>query len=219
MSSGTPYGYDIDEIDAPKFMSRGEWNITGTKDCDAWMPLKANTTLASGLFGVSGLYSVTQYAEPYDDISGLSGCIGVNIRKMSLETNTGLRNQNIGLRKIAVIHEGYVIMEYIAGTLDGTVITLKYGDVIAPCTSGFRCYEELNYGSIIGFSSVTSGEFSAIPIATGHALITGSTATYNVLTTGYRQVKLGWFADVVSDATGYRHRVKIMPNSIYGTTK
>ena len=219
MSSGTPYGYDIDELDAPKFLSRGEWNLTGTEEIDAWQPLKSNTTLSSGLFGVSGLYEVYQWATAYDDVSGISGCIGVNIRKLSKATDTGLRNQNIGLRKMAVLHEGYAIMEYIAGTLDGTVITLKYGDAIAPCTSGFRCYQELNFGSIIGFSVVASGEFAAVPVATGHALITGTTATYNVLHTGYRQVKLGWFADVVSDQTGARHRVKIMPQSIYGTTK
>ena len=197
MSSGTPYGYDVDELDAPKFLSRGEWNLTGTEEVDAWQPLKSNTTLSSGLFGVSGLYEVYQWATKYDDISGISGCIGVNIRKLSKATATGLRNQNIGLRKMAVLHEGYAIMEYIAGTLDGTVITLKYGDVIAPCTSGFRCFQELN-----------QQEGAAVPTATGV-----------FLTTGTRQCKLGWFADVVSDQTGARHRVKIMPNSIYGTTK
>jgi hypothetical protein len=200
MSSGTPYGYDIDELDAPKFLSRGEWNLTGTEEIDAWQPLKSSTTLSSGLFGQSGLYEVYQWATKYDDISGISGCIGVNIRKLSKATDTGLRNQNIGLRKMAVLHEGYCIMEYIAGTLDGTVITLKYGDVIAPATSGFRCFQELNFTLISG--------------AIGTATLSGT-----FLHTGTRQCKLGWFADVVSDQTGARHRVKIMPNSIYGTTK
>jgi hypothetical protein len=221
MSSGTPYGYDIDEIDAPKFMSRGEWNLTGTKSCDAWMPLKPNTTLSSGLYGVSGLFEVYQWAEPYDDISGLSGCIGVNIRKLSKATDTGLRNQNIGLRKMAVLHEGYCIMEYMSGTLDGTVITLKYGDAIAPTWSGFRAYEEINYDTIYAFSAAPTVETGAkVPAGTG-VFISGisPTSAYNVLNTGIRQVKLGWFADVVSNKTGARHRVKICPNSIYGTTK
>lgn len=192
-----PYGYDIAEVDAPKYMSRGEWDISGTYQIDAWMPLKHVGALTSGLRGVSGTRIVRQWCAPYDDISGLSGCIGVNIRKIFESTNTGLRNQNIGLRKMAILHEGYVFMKYVYGLLDGTVVTLKYGDVLAPTISGFRVYEELN---------VVEG--AGVPVSTGV-----------FLTTGTRQVKLGWYADVVSDATGTRKRIKLIPNSIYGTTK
>ncbi len=221
MPQSTAYGYDVDEIDAPKYLSHGEWTITGTKSIDAWMPLKPNVTLASGLFGSSGLYAVDQYAEPYDNQSGLSGCIGVNIRKIHTQTNTGLRNANLGLRKMAVLHEGYCMMSYESGTLDGTVITLKYGDAIAPTISGFRAYEELNTSTFYAFSAAPTLETgAAVPTATG-VFISGisATAAYTALNTGYRQCKLGWFADVASNMTGYWHRVKIMPNSIYGTTK
>lgn len=195
----TPYGYDVDEIDAPKFMSRGEWSLTGTKDADAYWPLKPNTTLSSGSFGLSGNYEVEQWCEPYDDTSGISGCIGVNIRKISKISETGnKKNQNLGLRKLAVLHEGYVYMYYQSGTLDGTPITMKYGDWIAPCPSGFRTYEELN---ITGISGSQGSNF------------------VQAYMTGYRQCQLGWYADVVSSATGTRKRVKIMPQSIYGNTK
>lgn len=194
----TPYGYSVDEIDAPKFVSRGEWDITGTTEIEAYTPLKANATLSSGMFG-SGAYEVRQWAEPYDDISGISGCIGINLRRIRRSTQSGISyiNENIGRRKMAVLHEGYAFMRYQSGTLDGAVVTLKYGDWIAPCTSGFRVYQEINYGT-----------------ATGEG-----TNNRNVLHTGYRQVKLGWYADTQSNSTGSRKRVKIMPSMIYGKYK
>lgn len=195
MSSNVPYGYDIDEIDAPKYMSRGEWSLTGTKDALAYWPMKADPTLTSGLFGTSGLYDVTQWCLPYDNISGLSGCIGVNIRKISKISETGnTRNQNLGNRSLAILHEGYIFMSYESGTLDGALVTLRYGDAIAPCTSGFRVYQELNITGISGIDT---------PLTQGFV-------------TGDRQVKLGWYADVPSNLTGVYRRVKIMPNRIYG---
>ena len=220
MTYPTPYGYDIDEIDAPKFLSRGEYELTGTKGADVYWPMKEDTTLISGLFGTSGLGAVQHFCLPYDDISGMSGCIGVNIRKMRPISDTGnTRNTNLGNRACAIMHEGYMTMLYAYGLLDGTIVTLRYGDAIAPCTSGFRPFQELNQTDFYGLASVASGEFAAVPAATGHALITGTTAAYNVLNTGARQVKLGWYADVASDQTGTFKRVKIMPNSIYGVHK
>jgi hypothetical protein len=190
----TPYGYDIDELDAPKFVSRGEWDISGTYEIEAYTPLKAVANLTSGMFG-SGAYEVRQWAQPYDDISGTSGCIGITLRRIRKSTQSGISyiNENIGRRKMAVMHEGYAFMRYESGTLDGTVVTLKYGDWIAPCTSGFRAFQEINIKNV-----------------------TGESDTEVVLTTGTRQVKLGWYADVQSNATGTRKRVKIMPNMIYG---
>jgi hypothetical protein len=189
-------GYDIDNLEAPKFVSKGEWDITGTTQIEAYTPLKAAGSLTSGTFGVSGFYNVQNWAEPYDDISGISGCIGVTIRKLFVATNTGqaVVNINTRRRKTAVMHEGYLPMRYQSGTLDGTVITLKYGDVIAPCTSGFRVWEPLNQIAV-----------SVIPLGTGYA--------YG---TGVQQNKLGWYADVQSNATGTRKRVKILTRKIYG---
>jgi len=191
MTYPTVYGWDVQEIDAPKYVSRSEWALTGNKDVEAYWPLKlTSTSLDSGAWGLSGIYRARQLCEGYNDISGMSGCVGVSIRKTELATNTGLRNQNIVMRQIAVLHEGYCYMEYESGTLDGTPVTLRYGDLIAPCTSGFRAYEELNYGDI----ALTGG----------------------VLTTGDRQTILGIFADVASDLTGTWKKVKIMPHNIYG---
>jgi hypothetical protein len=137
----TPYGYDVDEIDSPRYVTRGEWELTGTKALQAYMPLKHGGALTSGLFGLSGIYAVSNWALPYDDISGISGCIGVNLRKMLTQTNTGLHGEAFTRRKVGILHQGVVKMKYQSGTLDGAVITLKWGDQIAPTISGFRAYE------------------------------------------------------------------------------
>ena len=133
-------GYSVDNIEAPKFVSRGEWAISGDTAVDRYMPLKA-ADLTSGTWGLSGIYEVVQWAEPYDDISGLSGCIGVTLRNIVAQTDTGQINQNFARRHMAVLHEGFCYMRYESGLLDGSVVTLKWGDKIAPCTSGFRVWE------------------------------------------------------------------------------
>lgn len=187
----TPYGYDVEQIDAPKYISRGEFDITGTKELEAYMPLQlSSTTLSSGAFGVSGLYRVQQMAVPYADNSGLSGCIGINTRKVRKSTDTGLRNQNLMNRKLAILHEGYCYMLYQSGTLDGTVRTLRHGDLIAPCHSGFRVYEELNHSAV----NYTGG----------------------IMTTGDRQCILGHYADVASSLTGTWKKVRIYPHQTFG---
>lgn len=198
----TPYGYDIDNIDAPKFVSRGEWDITGTVQIEAYTPLKANTTMTTGDRGLSGHWNTQQWAEPYNDISGISGCIGISIRKIFGNLNTGgvALNQNVGRRKMGVMHEGIAMMRYQSGTLDGSVITMKYGDDIAPCTSGFRTYEEIQGTNYTGLSGL-------------------NILFLQVYITGYRQCHLGWYADVVSSATGTRKRVRILTHSIRGNTK
>jgi len=187
----TPYGFDRQQIDAPKYVSRNEWTLTGTETVNAYWPLKlSSTSLDSGTWGLSGIYRARQLCEPYDDISGMSGCIGVSIRKMSKITNTGLRNQNIIRRQIAVLHKGPCYMEYKSGTLDGTPVTLRYGDLIAACSGGFRAFEELNYKD----ANYTGG----------------------YLHTGNRQTALGIYADVASNLTGTWKKVIVDPKNIYG---
>lgn len=177
-------GYDVDELDAPKFVSRGEWAISGTYELERYTPLKNGGDLTSGAFGVSGIYEVVQWALPYDDISGMSGCIGITLRDIVKQTDESI-NKPFARRKMAVMHEGYTMMRYESGTLDGAVVTMKYGDKIAPTISGFRAWE---------FVTVEGGSPG----------------------TGVQQVELGWYADVTSDATGTRKRVKIMPNWVIG---
>lgn len=187
----TPYGYDVEQVDSPKYISRGEHDLTGTREIEAFMPMQlSSTTLVSGAFGVSGLYRVQQMAVPYADISGMSGCIGITTRKIRKATDTGLRNQNLMNRKLAILHEGYCYMLYQSGTLDGAVVTLRHGDLIAPTISGFRVYQELNVQNC-----PPSGE---------------------LLTTGNRQCLLGHYADVASSLTGTWKKVRIMPNNLYG---
>jgi len=191
-------GYNVDQIEAPKYLSHGEWELTGTKRVEAYWPLKAVSGLATETWGVSGYYNTTQYCVPYDDISGISGSIGVSIRTVGTISETGTTtNQNLLQRKFAVMHEGYVPMYYQSGTLDGAVILMHYGYKIAPCTSGFRTYQELNALAVV------------VPgAATGH--------TFG---TGYQQCELGWYADVQSVATGYRYLVKINPRFVSTRTK
>lgn len=210
----TPYGYDVQQIDAPRYISRGEFDVTGTLELDAFTPLKLHSTsFDSGAFGVSGIYRVRQLAAAYNDISGMSGCIGVSIRKIRSSTNTGLRNQNIIRRKMAVLHFGPTYMRYESGTLDGSPVTLRYGDKIAPCTSGFRAYQELNYTTI---TEVIGTGYADCAIS-GYVLTTGSKSDVaGVVTTGNRQTCLGYYADVASNLTGTWKKVVILPHNIYG---
>ena len=193
-------GYNEMEIDAPKFVSRGEWDMTGTASSHMLMPVKPVAALTSGAFGTSGVYEVNNWCLPYNDNSGISGCVGILLRTVKPISATGVgysTNENLNLRKVLIMHEGYAPMYYQSGTLDGTVRKMKYGDLIAPCISGFRTWENLNLINV-----------SIIPL--------GSGAVYG---TGYQQVKHGWWADIASDLTGNRFRVKIMPNTIFGSSK
>jgi len=190
-------GYNVDNIEAPKFISHGEWNLTGTAACDAYWPLKPVITMTTGGFGLSGQYETYQWCKPYDDVSGLSGCIGVSIRKARPISHTGVTiNQNLNLRKYAVMHEGYLPMTYVAGTLDGVPQTMVYGMKIAPTTSGFRTYEELNLLAIQLIGETTGQAYG----------------------TGVKQCELGWWADIASNMTGSRFRVKVNPNFVSGAT-
>jgi len=184
-------GYNVDNIEAPKFISRGEYDITGTIRCEAYWPLRQIKTIESGAWGLSGIYDSKQWCKPYDDISGISGCIGVSIRSLNTtasigtaSTYAGTINENVLQRKFAVMHEGYLPMYYMSGTLDGTPKTMTYGMKIAPCPSGFRTWE---YVTVEG----------------------GSPGT------GAQQCELGWWADIASVMTGQRYRVKVCPNFMY----
>ncbi len=57
-------GYNEQEIDAPKYVSRGEYDLTGTMSIHSNMPMKADPTLTTGDFGVSGQYETYQWALP-----------------------------------------------------------------------------------------------------------------------------------------------------------
>ena len=100
------HGYEVEELEQPYLVSRGEWTLTGTDGCLAYTPLKRSTEISSGLWGTSGVYYTRQYATVYDDISGISGCIGVSITKMLKDTNTGMTNitQPMFRRQLDVIH-------------------------------------------------------------------------------------------------------------------
>jgi hypothetical protein len=193
-------GYNVDNIEAPKFISRGEWDITGTTRVEAYWPLRAISTLESGAWGESGAYDYMHWCTPYDDISGISGCIGASIRSLNTTasigtatTYAGTINQNVLQRKFAVMHEGYLPMYYMSGTLDGTPQTMTYGAKIAPCPSGFRTWEIINAAAVSGMDGT---EVVAI-------------------TTGLAQCELGWWADIPSNMTGERFRVKIAPHFMY----
>ncbi len=185
------------DVEFPKHISRGDYAVTGTQSYDTWSLMKsAGMSVESGSQGVSGIYETERYITGYDDISGISGCLGATLRK--LETSDQTWPSGIGRpltrRKIGMIHEGYIKLTYKSGTLDGTVQTLRYGDAIAPCSyDGFRAYEDVNVKNV-----------------------TGATDEEIVLTTGERQCKLGWLAEPKADTTGTDYLVKLMPNHIYG---
>lgn len=197
-----PNGYDVELIEEPYYISRGEWTLSGNAECQAYTPLKRASEITSGLWGVSGVYYTRQYATTYDDISGISGCIGVSLSKMLLDTNTGMTNitQPMFRRQVDVCHFGVIKLPYVSGTLDGAVVTLKWGDKIAPCISGFRVYQEINTIDVTGLSD-----------------------TEVVLNTGTRQQVLGHYMDYPSAITGTtglaRKKVFIYPTTIYGVHK
>jgi len=189
------HGYDIELLEEPYYVSRGEWALTGTESCQAYDLLKRTSTLVSGLWGASGVYAIWNFAQVYDDISGITGTIGVSLHKLRTDTDTGMTNINqvFARRQIDVCHFGFVKLPYVSGTLDGTVVVMGFGDRIAPSQSGFRTWEEINVDANTG------------------------------LTTGVRQVILGQYMDVPSNQTGTtglaRKKVFIYPNAIYGVHK
>ena len=112
---------------------------------------------------------------------------------MLTQTNTGLHGEAFTRRKVGIMHQGVVKMKYQSGTLDGAVVTLKWGDQIAPTVSGFRAYEMLNVEAV-----------------------SGTTSIHQVFGTGAQQAKLGWYVDSPSDATGSWKKVYINPHWIIG---
>jgi len=186
-------GYDVEGLEQPYFISRGQYIVSGNVTIDAYTLLKPTTTLTSGSFGVSGIYYARNKAEPYDDISGISGCIGCTTRKIYADTETGNVVHPIYRRNMTVCHEGYVKMRFESGTLDGAVVTLTHGDLIAPCISGFRVYEPY---------ALQTDEAGSGLVTTGNGNI--------------QQQILGWYADAASSATGTWKRIKLMPHGVSG---
>jgi hypothetical protein len=197
-------GYAGYGIEQPYYVSQGLWTLTGNEGCAAFTPLKRTSTLVSGLWGVSGVAWVRLNAQVYDDISGISGCIGCNIEEMKADSETGLSNVNrsFARRNMAVLHLGVVKLPQVSGTLDGTPVTLKWGDAVAPCISGFRAFEEINYTGISG--------------SQGNNYV-------NVLHTGVRQQVLGTYMDHPNAMTGTSgvawRRIFMNPQAIYGVHK
>lgn len=189
-------GYDVEGLERPYFVSRGQWTVSGNVTIDAFTLLKPTTTLVSGAFGVSGIYFQRSLAAPYDDISGVSGAMGCTLRKIySDTTGAAVGISPLFRRSMAVCHEGYVKMSYESGLLDGTPVTLTYGDLVSPTISGFRVYQETLQHDAAGSGLLTTG------------------------TEGARQQVLGWYADVASAMTGTRHRIKLMPKLVSGYHK
>lgn len=196
-------GYDVEVLEEPYHVSRGEWTLTGNQSCQAYDLLKRTDTIVSGLWGVSGVYYTRNYAEYYNDISGISGCIGCSLDDLLSDSATGMSNinRNMFRRQITVCHFGIVKLPYVSGTLDGAVVTLKWGDALAPCISGFRVYEEIN---ITGVSGNTSVDIQAF-------------------VTGIRQCNFATYFDVPCSTTGLtgdaRRKVFMNPQTFYGVHK
>jgi len=188
-------GYATEVLEQPYLVSRGEWTLTGNESCQAYDLLKRTGTLVSGLWGASGIYYVRNHAQYYDDISGISGCIGLALEDVLSDAATGMDNINRPMfrRQVDVLHFGLVKLPYVSGTLDKAVVTLMWGDLVAPCISGFRCWQEINIDALTG------------------------------LTTGVRQQVLGTYMDTPCAITGLtgaaRRKVFIHPRSIYGVHK
>ena len=188
-------GYATELLEQPYLVSRGEWTLTGSEAVEAYSLLKRTDTLVSGLWGTSGVYYVRNEARIYDDISGISGCIGASLTDLLADTATGMDNinRNMFRRQIDVLHLGVIKLPYVSGTLDGAVVTHNWGDLVAPCVGGFRTYQEINVDALTG------------------------------LTTGVRQQILGTYMDTPCAITGTtgvsRRKVFIHPQTIYGVHK
>lgn len=197
-----PHGYDVELLEEPYYVSRGEWTLTGTESVRAYELLKRSTTITSGLWGSSGVYYTRNQATMYDDISGISGCIGASLSLVKKDSDTGMTNitQPMFRRQLDVVHFGVIKLAYVSGTLDGSVVTLKWGDLLAPSISGFRVYQEINT-----------------------ILVTGEGDSEVVLNTGTRQQVLATYMDTpsaITGTTGYaRKKVFIHPQAIYGVHK
>jgi len=217
-------------IERPYFTSRGLWTLTGNSSAVAYSLLKRNKTLVSGTWGSSGVYYTRLNCSPYNDISGISGCIGVNLETMLVDTATGLTNVNrtFARRNLSVLHLGIIKLPYVSGTLDGTVCALGWGDRLAPSQSGFRVWEEINKTSIQAFNTTMtgvnlSGDFGGDITTSGYFLTTGSLTTYEVFNTGVRQQILGTYMDNPALQTGTSgaawRKIFMNPESIYGVHK
>lgn len=188
-------GYATELLEQPYLLSRGEWTLTGNQSVQAYDLLKRTATLVSGLWGASGVYYVRNQCEYYNDISGISGSIGCSLTDLLSDAATGMDNINRPMfrRQLDVCHFGVVKLPYVSGTLDGAVVTLTWGDLLAPCISGFRVYEEINVDALTG------------------------------LTTGVRQQVLATYMDTPCAITGLtgaaRRKIFLHPQSIYGVHK
>lgn len=193
------HGYDVELLEEPYYVSRGEWTLTGTESVRAYELLKRSTEITSGLWGESGVYYTRNQATMYNDISGVSGCIGASLSLIKKDSDTGMTNitQPMFRRQLDVVHFGVIKLAYVSGTLDGAVVTLKWGDLLAPSISGFRVFQEVNQISV-----------------------SGASADEKVLTTGLRQQVLATYMDTPSAITGTtgqaRKKVFIHPQTIYG---
>jgi hypothetical protein len=193
----TPHGYDVYNIEQPYFISRGLWSLTGTESAPAFMLLKRTSTLSSGLWGVSGVHHVRLNAQVYDDISGITGCIGCTIEEILKDSDTGSTNINkvFARRNMSVLHIGVVRIPQVSGTLDGTPVTLTWGDRVAPSISGFRAWEWVNTDA----------------------------AGSGFVTTGTAQQVLGLYMDRPSNMTGTSgaawRRIFMCPEAVYGVHK
>jgi len=175
------HGYEVESLEGPYFQSRGQFKITGNIQIDAFTLLKRETSIGSGTWGTSGVYDTYYELVAYNDISGISGCVGCNIEKKWGDWHTGQVTFPMYRKQIGILHFGYVKLPYVSGTIDGTVVTLKWGDKLAPCISGFRAFEYLTVegGSPgTGTQQCELGTFADVPSSmTG----TSGAARYRIL--------------------------------------
>ena len=193
------HGFEVESLEGPYFQSRGQFRITGNVTIDAFTLLKRETTIVSGTWGASGVYQTYYELSAYNDISGISGCVGCTIEKKWADDQTGgVRVAPMYRKQAGVLHFGFVKLPYVSGLIDNSVVTLKWGDKLAPCISGFRAYERQQEIAIIVAGDTTG-------------------ATYG---TGLQQCELGTFADLPSTMTGTsgaaRYRILLNPKTIYG---
>jgi len=196
------HGFEVESLEGPYFVGRGQFTITGNITIDAFTLLKRETSIVSGLWGVSGVYRTQYKLTAYNDISGISGCVGCTIEKKWADDQTGgVQVFPMYRKQVGVLHFGFVKLPYVSGLIDNSVVVLKWGDKLAPCISGFRALEPLQ--SIAVLTPAASAE------TTGY--------TYG---TGLQQCELGTYADLPSTMTGTsgaaRYRILLNPKTIYG---